>query len=142
MNWLYKNTVFTEDMIPEDAIGFIYKMTAIIDGKLVKYIGKKNFFANVKTKLSKKALPTDKRLKKYKRIKKFTYKDYYSSNEVLIQAHKDSINIQREILLICNSKADLSYQEVKHQFLYNVLEDNSYLNGNILGKWFSKKQNN
>jgi hypothetical protein len=138
MSWLYKNAIFTEDMIPEDAVGFIYIMTAEIDGKSVKYIGKKNFFANVKTKLSKKALPTDKRLKKYKRIKKFTYKDYYSSNEVLIQAHKDSINIKREILLICNSKADLSYQEVKHQFAYNVLEDDNFLNRNILGKFYKK----
>ena len=138
MSWLFKGTIFTEDMIPEDAVGVIYLMTATIDNKVVKYIGKKNFFANVKTKLSKKALPTDKRLKKYKRIKKFTYKDYYSSNEILIQAHKNGIDIEREILLICNSKADLSYQEVKYQFAYNVLEDDSYLNRNILGKFYHK----
>ena len=136
MSWLYKGTVFTEGMIPEDAVGFIYIMTAKIDGELVKYIGKKNFFANVKTKLGKKALPTDKRLKKYKRVKKFTYKDYYSSNEVLIQAHKDGVDIKREILYICYTKADLSYQEVKYQFAYNVLEDDSFLNRNILGKFY------
>jgi hypothetical protein len=140
MSWLYKGAIFTEDMIPDDAVGFIYMMTAIIDNKSVKYIGKKNFFANVKIKLSKKALPTDKRLKKYKRVKKFTYKDYYSSNEILIQAHKDGVDIKREILYICYSKIDLSYQEVKHQFMYNVLEDDSYLNGNILGKFYKTKQ--
>jgi len=83
MSWIYQNKEFTEDMIPENAVGFIYEMTAIIDGKSVSYIGKKNFYADVKTKLSKKNMPTDKRLKTYKRVRKTIYQRYYSSNEVL-----------------------------------------------------------
>jgi hypothetical protein len=139
MSWIYKGKEFTEDMIPENAIGFIYNMTAIIDGKSISYIGKKNFYADIKTKLSKKAMPTDKRLKTYKRVKKATYQNYYSSNEVLKKAHKDNVKIKRDILMICTTKLELSYQETKHQFVLGVLESDKYLNGNILGKFFKFK---
>jgi hypothetical protein len=139
MSWIYKGKEFTEDMIPENAIGFIYNMTAIIDGKSISYIGKKNFYADIKTKLSKKAMPTDKRLKTYKRVKKATYQNYYSSNEVLKKAHKDNIKIKRDILMICTTKLELSYQETKHQFVLGVLESDKYLNGNILGKFYKFK---
>jgi hypothetical protein len=139
MSWIYKGKEFTEDMIPENAIGFIYNMTAIIDGKSISYIGKKNFYADIKTKLSKKAMSTDKRLKTYKRVKKATYQNYYSSNEVLKKAHKDNIKIKRDILMICTTKLELSYQETKHQFVLGVLESDKYLNGNILGKFFKFK---
>ena len=67
--WVFEGKEFTEEMIPEGAVGFVYEMISIVDGKSVRYIGKKNFFADVKTKLGKKELPTDKRLKTYKRVK-------------------------------------------------------------------------
>ena len=51
MSWNYQSKEFVEMDIPEGAIGFVYLMTAIIDGKSVAYIGKKNFFANVKKPL-------------------------------------------------------------------------------------------
>jgi hypothetical protein len=137
--WLLNHVEFTEDMIPEGAVGFIYEMTAIIDGKSVKYIGKKNFYADVKTKLGKKETPTDKRLKTYKRVKKATYKNYYSSNDVLKKAHKDGVNIRREILKICYTKTELTYQEAKYLFCNDVLESEEYLNSNILGKFYKPK---
>jgi len=127
---------FTEEMIPEKAVGFVYLMTAIIDGKFVKYIGKKNFYADVKTKLGKKEMPTDKRLKQYKRVRKFTYKNYYSSNEVLKEHYNNDGKIERIIIEIAYSKIQLTYLEVKHQFINEVLEDESYLNNNILGKFY------
>ena len=139
MSWIYKGKEFTEDMIPENAIGFIYNMTAIIDGKSISYIGKKNFWAYPKTNLAKKDMPTDKRLKTYVRKKRNAYKNYYSSNEVLKKAHKDNIKIKRDILMICYSATELTYQEVKHQFKYEVLEKEEFLNGNILGKFFKFK---
>jgi hypothetical protein len=126
-------------MIPEGAVGFIYEMTAIIDGKSVKYIGKKNFYADVKTKLGKKETPTDKRLKTYKRVKKATYKNYYSSNDVLKKAHKDGVNIRREILKICYTKTELTYQEARYLFCNDVLDSEEYLNSNILGKFYKPK---
>ena len=139
MSWIYNGKVFEDKDIPEGAIGFVYQMSAIINNKSVSYIGKKNFLSNTKKKLSKKNISTDKRLKKYKVVSKAAYQNYYSSNDVLKQAHKDGVIIQRYILKICFSKTQLTYQEVKHQFLAEVLESDIYLNGNILGRFY--KQN-
>lgn len=140
MSWKIKQNErlveFTEEMIPEKAVGFVYLMTAVVDGKFVKYIGKKNFYADVKTKLGKKEMPTDKRLKQYKRVRKFTYKNYYSSNEVLKEHYNNDGKIERIIIEIAYSKIQLTYLEVKHQFIHEVLEDESYLNNNILGKFY------
>jgi len=141
MSWVYKNKEFNESSIPEGSIGFIYLLTAIIDGKSVAYIGKKNFFSNVKKKLGKKALAlvTDKRLKKYTREQKPNFMNYYSSNQQLKEAYKEGVMIKREILMICYSATELTYQEVKHQFKYEVLEREEYLNANILGRFYKTK---
>jgi hypothetical protein len=141
MSWIHKGKQFSDSMIPEGGVGFIYIMTAVIDGKSVAYIGKKNFFANIKRPLGKKALAmsTDKRLKKYSRVIKPDYMNYYSSNKTLKDAHKAGVVIKREILMICYSQMELTYQEVKHQFKYEVLEKDEYLNANILGRFFRSK---
>lgn len=141
MSWIYQGKEFDEVCIPEGAVGFVYLMSAIIDGKLSLYVGKKNFFANVKKPLGKKALAmsTDKRLKKYIRELKPDFMKYYSSNKTLKDAHKAGVVIKREILRICYSQTELTYQETKHQFLYEVLEKEEYLNGNILGRFYKTK---
>ena len=141
MSWVYQGKVFNELDIPEGAVGFIYIMSAIIDGKSVMYVGKKNFFANVKKPLGKKALAmtTDKRLKKYRRELKPDFMKYYSSNKSLKDAHKAGTPIKREILRICYSAMELTYQETKYQFLYEVLEKQEFLNGNILGRFYKFK---
>jgi hypothetical protein len=141
MSWRYKSKEFDELCIPEGAIGFIYSMTAILNGKSVAYIGKKNFFANIKKPMGKKALAmsTDKRLKKYTRELKPDFMRYYSSNKTLKDAHKAGVVIKREILMICYSAMELTYQEVKHQFKYEVLEKEEYLNANILGRFYKTK---
>jgi hypothetical protein len=141
MTWKYKGKEFDETCIPQGGIGFIYIMTAIIDGKSVAYIGKKNFFANIKRPMGKKALAmsTDKRLKKYTRELRPDFMKYYSSNKTLKDAHKAGVVIKREILMICYSAMELTYQEVKHQFKYEVLEKEEYLNANILGRFFRSK---
>jgi hypothetical protein len=141
MSWSYQGKEFNELCIPEHGIGFIYIMTAIIEGKSVAYIGKKNFFANIKKPMGKKtlALTTDKRLKKYTRELKPDFINYYSSNKTLKDAHKAGVMIKREILMICYSAMELTYQEVKHQFKYEVLEKEEFLNGNILGRFYKIK---
>lgn len=138
MSWIYCHKEFTDEDIPEGAVGFIYLMAIITEDGVRSYIGKKNFHATIKKKIGKKALPTDKRLKKYTRISKSSYQNYYSSNEVLKKAHKDGILIHRSILKICFSRRELTYEEVKAQFEHKVLETNTYLNGNIMGRWFKK----
>ena len=105
-DWLYQGKKFEEGDIPQGYVGFVYMMTAIINDKSVAYIGKKNFFANVKRPLGKKALAlsTDKRLKKYKRELKPDFMNYYSSNKILKEAHKAGVAIKREILVICSTQ--------------------------------------
>ncbi len=141
MNWIYQGKKFTETNIPENGIGFIYHMSVILNGNTYAYIGKKNFFSNVKKKLGKKALAlvTDKRLKKYTKEQKVNFENYYSSNQQLKEAYKAGVIIKREILLICYSATELTYQEVKHQFKYEVLEKENYLNANILGRFYKTK---
>lgn len=136
--WLYLGKIFRDEDIPPGSIGFIYQMSAIIDGRSYTYIGKKNFQSSRKKKLSKKNLSTDKRKKTYERVTKTAYKDYYSSNTILKKAKEDGITIKREILRICYSKTELTYQEVKYQFVYEVLEYDYFLNGNILGRFFKQ----
>ena len=41
--------------------------------------------------------------------------------------------------MICYSQMELTYQEVKHQFKYEVLEKDEYLNQNILGRFYKTK---
>jgi len=139
MSWIYKGVVFTPEMIPEGAVGFIYEMTAIIDGKSVAYIGKKNFALVTKKKLAKKNAPVDKRKKNYVKTSKLNYENYFSSNVTLKQAHKDKVPIKRNILHICYSKTELTYMETKYQFVKGVLESDYYLNGNILGRFYKQK---
>lgn len=141
MSWIYKNKQFTEKSIPKNAIGFVYIMSVILNGNTYAYIGKKNFYASIKKKLGKKALAlvTDKRFKKYTKEQKASFENYYSSNKQLKEAHKAGLTIKREILMICYSATELTYQEVKHQFKYEVLEKENYLNANILGRFYKTK---
>lgn len=139
--WTYDGKVFKESDIPEGAIGFIYIMTAIIDGKSVSYIGKKNFFANIKRPLGKRALAvtTDKRLKKYSMVIRPDFLNYYSSNKILKEAHKMGVNIKREILRICYSGMELTYYECKYLFCNDCILNDNYLNSNILGRFYRGK---
>ena len=130
MNWIYQGKEFDEGCIPELAVGFIYIMSAVIDGKSIAYIGKKNFFAKIKRPLGKKALAmtTDKRLKRYSHVIKPDFMNYYSSNKVLKDAHKAGVVIKREILMICYSQMELTYYECKYLFCNDCIIDDNYLN--------------
>ena len=141
MSWIYEGKPFNDSMIPEGAVGFVYEMEAIIDGKSVRYVGKKNFYSTTKKKFGKRAVAqmTDKRNKKYETVSKASYQNYYSSNAVLKEAHKAGIPIKRYIVKICFSKMELTYFETKYQFLREVLEKDEYLNGNILGRFYKIK---
>ncbi len=141
MSWLYQGQEFESSMIPEGAEGFVYEMQAIINGKLVRYIGKKNFYSTTKKRMGKRAVAQlqDKRSKRYTIQKKLSYLDYYSSNAELKAAHKAGIEIRRYIIKICFSKTELTYYETKYQFVRGVLESDEFLNGNILGRFYKFK---
>ena len=141
MSWVYKGEVFNDSKIPEEALGFIYEMEAIIDGKAVRYVGKKNFYSTTKKKFGVKALANmeDKRARKYTIQVKTNYQNYYSSNKVLQDAHKAGVIIKRFMVRICFSKTELTYHETKFQFVREVLEKEEYLNANILGRFYKIK---
>lgn len=139
-----KGKVSSIEEIPDyqNLVGFVYKITNTLTGKF--YIGKKDFYHLRKTKISKREKTTTGTRKTFKRtIKESDWLSYYGSSKDL----KDDVlkfgsqNFKREILEFCCTKKYLSYCEVKHQFLNDVLSNNSY-NGNILGKFFPRDLDN
>ena len=139
--WIYNKQEFTDEMIPDGAFGFIYGMTVIINGENKIYIGKKNLYSEQNIPLGKKALAEreDKRMSKKKKVKKLAYKNYFSSNAVLKKAKLDGLPVKRLILKFCFCKSELSYEEAKYLFNTGALENDKYLNDNILGKFYRSK---
>ena len=139
MNWLYKGSEINEiSDLPNNAFGFVYQTTHLPTNK--KYIGKKSLMYNLKKKLGKKekALWEGKgRPPVYKRVlKESDWKNYYGSHSFIKEANEEDLT--REILKIAYHKKELTYLECKYQFTLGVLESRSYLNDNILGKFFDK----
>jgi hypothetical protein len=144
MNWLYKgNTIEDISQFPENTYGFVYIVTHTPTNR--SYIGKKVLYHNKKTKLGKKeiAIQTGPGRKPTTKIvtKESDWKTYYGS-EIEIKkllAEGKHNEFERVILKLVDNKKLLTYFEVKHQFIYEVLEHpNDWFNNNILGKFFSK----
>jgi len=149
MNWLYENKEITEEVIPEEAAGFVYKITHIPTGKY--YIGKKSLESVRTVKIGKRELEKIKEERKAagiggrapvkKKVRKVSdWGTYYSSNEWIREQVKEgnASDFQREIIQFCNSKKSLSYYEVYWMFKYDILSDDNCLNGNISGKFYRK----
>ena len=139
MKWLYKNKEINEiSDLPNNAFGFVYQTTHLPTNK--KYIGKKSLMYNLKKKLGKKEklLWEGKgRPPIYKRVlKESDWKTYYGSHSFIKESNEE--DLRREILEIAYHKKELTYLECKYQFTLGVLESRSYLNDNILGKFFDK----
>jgi len=132
--WLYKNKEINsiEDM-PADTFGFVYLVTHTPSGK--KYLGKKQLIAN-------RTLPPLKGQKKKRKIQKESdWKTYYGSQtevKQLVKESQDMLEFVREIIIFASTKKQLTYFETKLQFVNEVLENDEYLNSNILGKFFRK----
>lgn len=124
-NWTYRGEEVTFDDI-KSYQGFVYIIENTLTGK--KYIGKKFIYSlrKVKGKSKRQRSVSD-------------WEKYYGSNEVL----KEDVKIngphfwRREILHLCKTRGETNYREVEEQFLRRVLWDDSYLNDNINGKWYS-----
>jgi len=144
MNWLYKgNTIEDISQFPKNTYGFVYIVTHTPTNK--SYIGKKVLYHNKKTKLGKKEIATQTGPGRKPTTKIVTkesdWKTYYGS-EIEIKkllAEGKHNEFKRVILKLVDNKKLLTYFEVKHQFIYEVLEHpNDWFNNNILGKFFSK----
>jgi hypothetical protein len=127
--WLYNKEELTDENIPKDAIGFIYLITNMTNGRM--YVGKK-----LLTKAGTKQVNG----KKKKIRKESDWRDYYSSSPEL----KADVSLlgkdkfRREILYFSFSLAVHNYLEEKEQFLRGVLEKDLYYNSNIRAKIFKK----
>jgi len=126
---------------PEGVYGYIYETTHIPTGK--KYIGKKALIYNQKKKLGKKELSTwsgKGRPPVFKMVESESdWKSYYGSHQLIKEEIKkgNQQDFKRIILQLAYSKKELTYLENKWLFNMNVLEDDLYLNDNILGKFFT-----
>jgi len=126
--WLYNDKQFTEDMIG-DNVGFVYLITNLTNGKM--YIGKKLF---TKSKTYQK---NNKR--KQKRVLS-DWVEYTGSNNQLNEDVIAGHQIRKEILLLCKSKSELNYMELKYQVQFNVLfQPDKYYNSYI-GTRVNRKQ--
>jgi hypothetical protein len=141
--WLYNNEVVeTIEDIPVNTFGFIYITTHIPSG--MAYIGKKSLYHNVKRKLTKKELAEQTgrgRKSTTETIQKESdWKIYYGSEDFIKQKIKEKKQdeFKREIIHFVENKKMLTYFECKYQFMYGVIENENYLNSNILGKFYKK----
>ncbi len=115
--WHYKGVPFLA--IPDKIVGFVYCITNNVTGK--KYIGKKNFFI-IKTRSIKKQA--------YRVRAQSDFITYYGSNDEL-NADVTSIgaeNFHREILVLCDSKSEMSYWEIAYQLHYHVIGKEEWYN--------------
>ncbi len=142
MNWIYENKEIHSILdLPFDLpFGFVYKITNVTLNKI--YIGKKNFYSVTTKALGKKelALITDKRKSKFKTVtKESDWLNYNSSCKPLLEDFESGLHeFKKEIIEITEKKGNLTYLEMKHQILNDVLGVESY-NENILGSFYKEK---
>lgn len=149
--WKYQNVEVTSiEEMPEGTFGFIYEVTHIPTNK--KYLGKKVLYFERNKKLGKKELEIlreERQLKgmrgktplKRKVITESDWQTYYGSQKEILELVKNGKqdDFKREILQYVSNKKQLTYFECKFLFIKEVLEkSNSYINDNILGKFFRK----
>ena len=128
--------------MPKDVYGFIYRIQ-FVDG--TKYIGKKNIYGTrtVKARMDGKPHPNTIDI-----VWKNTGKGYRQKYDI-VQVESDwknycgsskrckiRIPLVREILDYAYNKYQLTYREAEALFFYQVLEDETYLNDNILGSFY------
>lgn len=139
--WIHcENKVKTLADFPAGAIGFIYKITNITNGKV--YYGRKTCCGLRKKKLTKKdkLLPENKRKKfKYVMAEYKGWQDYTGSSEYLNEDIKQGDKIKKEIVRFCYNKTQLTYYELEAIICNDGLLDPNCYNGNIGGKLFPKQ---
>ena len=135
--WIINGKPFLE--IPENSIGFIYRITSLIDGKW--YIGQKSFYSNRTVKLSKKKseeLWSGKGRKPLKqKVQKISDWETYCSSSKEMQELINTFgenNFLFEILDFACSTSGLDYLEAKW-----ILQTDALLDERNLNVWLSLK---
>lgn len=126
MSWELEGDFLTD--VPTGFVGFVYEISNLLDGR--KYIGKKSFIF----KIAKKPLKGQKR----RRIsyEESDWRDYFGSNtELQADVARHGVgNFHRRILMLCKTKAEMSYYEAKFQ-----LETDAILRDDYYNSWVSVK---
>ena len=122
-DWIYDEKRI--ERIPYLSYGFVYRISFSDDSW---YIGRKNFYV-------KRTRPPLKG-KKRKRVDyiESNWKKYCSSSDKVKEKVSNGMIPKREILYICCSKTELTYQENKHLYALSCLEEPLCMNDNIHGK--------
>lgn len=113
--WVYNGDEVI-DNVPETAVGFIYKITNNIDGRV--YYGKKVLKFKKTTVKTLKRKNGDKYKKKIRTEVSSDWDTYYGSSEELksdVERH-GSQNFTREIIRYCYTSSEMTYYEAKVQF--------------------------
>lgn len=117
--WLFNNEPFDTDQIGKFE-GFVYCITNKLNNK--RYIGRKYFYNIRKVRGKKKRVRTESDWKEY----------YGSSNQLLEDIQKyGMMNFERRIVSLHVTRGDCNYEEVKQQFMNNVLEEEGWYNETI-----------
>ena len=127
MNWTLGNKEITEP--PKGYAGFVYLITNSETG--MKYIGRKYFWSVRKLKG-----------KTRRQRSESNWQDYYGSSKVLLE-DLEKIGKEafiRQMLSIHKTNGDVNYEEVKQQFIHDVLETEGWYNENINGKRHRKPE--
>jgi hypothetical protein len=119
--WLFNGEPFTTaELAKTNFEGFVYLIVEKATGK--KYIGKKSFWSTRKQK------------GKFRRVtSESDWEKYFSSSEeikrlVRLYGHDA---FERHIVSLHLTFGDAGYEEIKQQFIHNVLEDETYFNDAI-----------
>ena len=128
--------VVTEDMVPANAIGFVYGIQHT-SGKA--YIGRKLLTTTRRKKIGVRAKKITKTRKTYETtVKDSGWMTYTSSCRPLQEEIKaDPWSFTKYIIEWAYSRKQLSYLEVKHQMINELLERDSYVD-NVAGKWYRR----
>lgn len=159
MSWIYQGRIINKiSDLPEEereAFGFIYCIVLNHGGKSFEYYGRKNFFS-VKTKRVSKKQVRERgksafRRKKQKKGKdagewyyyelartEMKWQDYNTSSKEVLQMIKNGAQFTKYIVQIVQEESMMNYFECKHQFCSGVLEEERFLNQNILGRFHKK----
>jgi len=122
--WVYNGQILQSEDITE-YVGMVYLLKNTINNK--QYIGKKFFWTKAYRSIKGKR----------KRVKvESDWKKYYgSSNKLAADIEEIGVDkIERHVLLLCNTKTQCAYYELKEQVERNVLLREAYYNEFVGGK--------
>lgn len=157
--WMYEGREISKiEDLPKDKnnhFGFIYCIVLSYKGNSYEYYGRKNFFS-VRSKVASKKAIKEKgksyfRRRKQKKGKKagewiyyeevrkeMNWQDYNSSSKEVLKMIEDGAIYTKYIVELVEKESMMTYCEAKHQFCSGVLEEEKFLNRNILGRFHKK----